>query len=203
MENKKIIIVILVITLIVSVLINIFLGINYIKQKNKIPSWNKEVISEKEAAKDGIYNPEFMQHAIKMAVNSIENQIGGPYGAVIVKNGKIIAETGNQNRVTGDSVSHAEMCCIRMANDVLGTKNLSGCVMYSSSEPCLMCASAIAHAKIDKVYYATNFKDTEELNNSDEEFYSKIYSGETLTESVYVNVENKLEPFASRINEKK
>ena len=107
------------------------------------------------------YNKEFMLEAIRVANENIENQ-GGPFGAVIVKDGKIIAASGNSVTTDNDPTAHAEVNTIRKACKQLGTFNLEGCEIYSSCEPCPMCLSAIYWAHIDKLYYATT-KDDEVL----------------------------------------
>ena len=88
------------------------------------------------------YNPEFMKRAIELSIQNIEKG-GGPFAAVIVKDGKIIAECGNSVTLTNDPTAHAEINAIRSACQSLGTFDLTGSDIYSSCEPCPMCLSAI------------------------------------------------------------
>ena len=85
---------------------------------------------------------DFMRQAIALAVDNVENG-GGPFGAVIVKDGKVIATGTNRVTPNNDPTAHAEVCAIRAACAKLGTFNLSGCVLYTSCEPCPMCLGAI------------------------------------------------------------
>ena len=96
---------------------------------------------------------ELMRKAIELSIENVANG-GGPFGAVIAKDGEIIA-TG-VNRVTSqcDPTAHAEVSAIRAAATKLGTFNLSGCEIYTSCEPCPMCLGAIYWARLDKMYYA-------------------------------------------------
>ena len=98
---------------------------------------------------------ELMRKAIELSIENVANG-GGPFGAVIAKDGEIIA-TG-VNRVTSqcDPTAHAEVSAIRAAASKLGTFNLSGCEIYTSCEPCPMCLGAIYWARLDKMYYANN-----------------------------------------------
>jgi tRNA(Arg) A34 adenosine deaminase TadA len=100
-------------------------------------------------------NNRFMQRAIELAVQNVENN-GGPFGAVIVKNDTIIAEGTNRVSANNDPTAHAEMMAIREACKKLNTFDLKGCEIYASCEPCPMCFSAIYWARLDCVYYAAN-----------------------------------------------
>ena len=95
---------------------------------------------------------EFMQKAIDLASENVKAGVGGPFGAVIVKNGQIVAEATNTVTSTNDSTAHAEVNAIRKACANLKTFDLSGCVIYSSCEPCPMCLSALYWAHVDKIY---------------------------------------------------
>ncbi len=116
----------------------------------------------------------FMRAAIKEAEKGIFNNEGGPFGAVIVKNGKIIARGHNQVVKNEDPTCHGEMMAIRKACKKLGTFNLSGCEIYTTGEPCPMCLGAILWARIDKIYYGCNVVDTEMIGFDDLDFYKKI-----------------------------
>ena len=119
------------------------------------------------------YNKEFMLEAIRVANENIENQ-GGPFGAVIVKDGKIIAASGNSVTTDNDPTAHAEVNTIRKACKLLGTFNLEGCEIYSSCEPCPMCLSAIYWAHIDKLYYATTKDDAASIGFDDSFIYHEL-----------------------------
>lgn len=159
------------------------------------PEWLAAPISEEEAAKDGFYNPEFMQMAIDNAKN---NQNGGPIGAVIVKDGKVIASVANENRSQKHSYAHAEMCAIKAAEEALNKRNLAGCQLYTSAQPCLMCASAIAGANIDVVYYAATMEDMKNAGFDDQSEYDLLLGGKNISKSVAVDAPDKLAPFAKK-----
>ncbi len=94
----------------------------------------------------------YMKKALAMAHQAyMRGEV--PVGAVIVKDGKIIAECGNNKESTGDATAHAELLAIQQASRALGTWRLSGCELYVTLEPCPMCAGAIINARIDRVYY--------------------------------------------------
>ena len=95
---------------------------------------------------------EFMREAIRLANESVKNG-GGPFGAVIVKDGEIVAGSANSVTTDNDPTAHAEVNTIRKACRKLGTFDLSGCVIYTSCEPCPMCLGAIYWAHIDRIYY--------------------------------------------------
>lgn len=106
------------------------------------------------------FNPEFMKRAIALSRKaSIEEKSGGVFGAVIVKDGKIVAEGYNQVIRHNDPTWHAEMHAIREACKKLGTPHLKGCVMYTSAECCPMCLSTAYWAHLDKIYYAATTED--------------------------------------------
>lgn len=101
------------------------------------------------------YHPDFMKRAVELSALSLEAKSGrGPFGAVIVYNGKIVAEATNEVMKNNDPTCHAEVNCIRKACEKLQTYDLTGAVLYTSSEPCPMCLSACIWANISTVYYA-------------------------------------------------
>ena len=106
-----------------------------------------------------ILNKKFMRQAIKEARKNLTQMSGGPFGACIVKAGEIIAIARNSVLKT-DATSHAEINAIRKASQKLETFDLSGCVIYSTTEPCPMCFSAIHWAKINALIYGTNILDS-------------------------------------------
>ena len=115
----------------------------------------------------------FMQRAIELSIESI-NSGGGPFGCVIVKDNKIISEGMNRVTVNNDPTAHGEIVAIRLATKSLNNFNLKGCELYSSTEPCPMCLSAIYWARIDKVYYANTRNDAQKINFDDSLIYSEL-----------------------------
>lgn len=118
-------------------------------------------------------NPEFMREAIRLSIENI-NHGGGPFAAVVVKDGKIVAATGNSVTADNDPTAHAEVNAIRQACKKLNTFDLSGCDIYASCEPCPMCLSAIYWAHIDHIYYAATRKDAASIGFDDNMIYEQI-----------------------------
>lgn len=116
----------------------------------------------------------FMLEAIKKAEENINTGKGGPFGAVVVRDGKIIAAVGNRVTSTNDPTAHAEVVAIREACKVLDTFDLTGCEIYASCEPCPMCLGAIMWARIDKLYYAADRNDASRAGFDDELFYTEL-----------------------------
>lgn len=116
---------------------------------------------------------EFMREAIRLANESVRNG-GGPFGAVLVKDGVIIAGSANRVTVDIDPTAHAEVNTIRQACRKLGTFDLSGCVIYTSCEPCPMCLGAIYWARIDRIYYGNNRNDAAEIDFADNFIYEEL-----------------------------
>jgi len=117
---------------------------------------------------------EFIKEAVRISRDNMNDGSGGPFGAVIVKDGKIIASGSNKVTSKNDPTAHAEIEVIRSACQILNTFNLSGCEIYSSCEPCPMCLSAIYWARLDKIYFANTKKDAAEINFDDEFIYEEI-----------------------------
>jgi tRNA(Arg) A34 adenosine deaminase TadA len=115
----------------------------------------------------------FMARAIELSIESV-NTGGGPFGSVIVKDEKIIAEGFNKVTSTNDPTAHGEIVAIRKACKSLNNFNLSGCELYSTCEPCPMCLSAIYWAHIDKVYYANTRDDAKKIDFDDSLIYSEL-----------------------------
>lgn len=115
----------------------------------------------------------FMRQAIALAVENVRNG-GGPFGAVIVKDGKVVATGVNRVTLDNDPTAHAEVSAIRAACTRLGTFNLEGCVIYTSCEPCPMCLGAIYWAHIDKIYYGANQMDAAAVNFDDSFIYREL-----------------------------
>ena len=115
----------------------------------------------------------FMQRAIELSIESV-NKTGGPFGSVIVKGDKIIAEGHNEVTSTNDPTAHGEIIAIRQACKNINDFNLSGCELYSTCEPCPMCLSAIYWARIEKIYYANTRDDAQKIDFDDSLIYSEL-----------------------------
>jgi guanine deaminase len=117
---------------------------------------------------------EFMREAIRLSIDKMEAGFGGPFGAVIVKNGEIIARGYNNVLATNDPTAHAEVDAIRKACKALDTPDLTGCELYTSCEPCPMCLGAIYWARPDKVYYGNTKSDAASIGFDDQFIYEEI-----------------------------
>lgn len=117
---------------------------------------------------------QFMREAIKLSIDSMRAGNGGPFGAVIVKEGKIIARGSNHVTSTNDPTAHAEVVAIREACKVLNTFQLTGCEIYTSCEPCPMCLGAIYWARPDKMYFANTKADAAAIGFDDSFIYDEI-----------------------------
>ena len=115
----------------------------------------------------------FMAKAIELSINSA-NTIGGPFGSVIVKDNKIIAEGSNKVTSSNDPTADGEVVAIREACKKLKTFDLSGCEIYTSCEPCPMCLSAIYWSRLDKIYYANTREDAKNIDFDDSFIYLEI-----------------------------
>lgn len=115
----------------------------------------------------------FMDLAIKEAKKGIESQHGGPFGAVIIKDGKVISKGHNHVVINNDPTLHGEIDAIRKAGKKLKTFDLTGCTLYTTAEPCPMCMAAILWANISQVYYGCNVQDTEIIGFRDKRFYEE------------------------------
>lgn len=123
--------------------------------------------------KKNAFDETFMRRAIRISIGNI-NQNGGPFGAVIVKDGQIVAESGNRVTENLDPTAHAEIMAIRQACEKLKTFDLSGCEIYSSCEPCPMCLSAIYWARLDALYFANTKEDAKRIDFDDSFIYEQI-----------------------------
>ena len=117
---------------------------------------------------------DYMRVANQLAEENLETNAGGPFGAVIVKDGMIIGGGSNHVLENNDPTAHAEIVAIRNACTNLGTYDLSGCELYTSCYPCPMCLSAIIWANIDKVYYGNTKEDAAEIGFRDDFIYKYI-----------------------------
>lgn len=116
---------------------------------------------------------DFMRKAIELSIENVKNG-GGPFGAVIVKDGEIVATGVNRVTANHDPTAHAEVSAIRAACQKLGTFDLSGCEIYTSCEPCPMCLGAIYWAHLDKIYYGNNKTDAARIGFDDSFIYDEL-----------------------------
>ena len=116
---------------------------------------------------------DFMKKAIELSIKNV-NSGGGPFGAIIVKDNKIIAEGANRVTTTNAPTAHGEIVAIREACKKLNNFNLSGAELYSTCEPCPMCLSAIYWARISKIYYANTRDDAQKIDFDDSLIYSEF-----------------------------
>ena len=119
------------------------------------------------------YNKKFMRKAIALSIQNIQKG-GGPFGAVIVKDGKVIATGVNRVTRNTDPTAHAEVTAIRKASKKLGTFDLVGCDIYTSCEPCPMCLGAVYWAHIDRMYYGNTKADAKNVGFDDSFIYDEI-----------------------------
>jgi len=116
---------------------------------------------------------EFMKRAIELSVESVNNG-GGPFGSVIVKDDKIIAEGSNKVTSNNDPTAHGEIVAIREACKKLNNFSLNQCELYSTCEPCPMCLSAIYWARIEKIYYGNTREDARKIDFDDSLIYTEL-----------------------------
>jgi len=117
---------------------------------------------------------EYMREAIRLSVEKMQAGFGGPFGAVIVKNGEIIARGYNNVTSSNDPTAHAEVDAIRKACQVLGTFQLDDCELYTSCEPCPMCLGAIYWARPKVVYYGNTKVDAAKIGFDDQFIYEEL-----------------------------
>ncbi|PPQ30787.1 nucleoside deaminase [Rhodopila globiformis] len=119
-------------------------------------------------------NEHHMRRAIALSMQMMRSNRGGPFGAVIVKDGKVIAEGANEVTSTNDPTAHAEITAMRRACQALQTFDLSGCEIYTNCEPCPMCLGAIYWARISRIYYANDRHDAARVGFRDDQLYCEI-----------------------------
>lgn len=117
---------------------------------------------------------QYLRRAIELAVENVQSGRGGPFGAVIVRDGEIIAEGANTVTSANDPTAHAEIEAIRAACKALGRFDLKGCAIYASCEPCPMCLGAIYWARLDALYFAASHKDASQAGFDDSFIYTQI-----------------------------
>lgn len=138
-----------------------------------------------------MYEKRFMEEAIRLAVENVKNGTGGPFGSVVVKDGKIVAACGNTVTPDNDPTAHAEVNAIRSACRKLGTFQLIGCEVYASCEPCPMCLGAIYWARPDKLYYACTKEDAADAGFDDSFIYKEIAMPEAKRSIPFINHKEK------------
>ena len=141
---------------------------NNLEEKNK-----REESASKREVTITEQDKEFMREAIRLADESVKNG-GGPFGAIIVKDGEIIAGKSNSVTIENDPTAHAEVNTIREACHRLETFDLSGSTIYTSCEPCPMCLGAIYWARISRIFYGNTRKDAREINFADDFIYEEL-----------------------------
>lgn len=141
---------------------------------------------------------QFLQQAIELASKNVINN-GGPYGAIVVKQGKIIASSGNRVTENNDPTAHAEIMAIRLACNRLNDFSLSNCILYSSCEPCPMCLGAIYWARMKTVYFACNRFDAAKAGFDDSFIYEEIAISPEKRQiaMVHLKLDNAQKPFLS------
>ena len=119
-------------------------------------------------------NPDFLRRAIALATENVKSGAGGPFGAVVVRDGKIAGEGVNSVTASADPTAHAEVNAIRGAAKTLGTFTLAGCELYTSCEPCPMCLAAAYWARLDAVYYGASAADAASAGFDDAFLYAEL-----------------------------
>jgi guanine deaminase len=119
-------------------------------------------------------NPKFMRAAIRLSIDMMRRGKGGPFGAVVVKRGKIVGRGCNEVTSSDDPTAHAEIVAIRDACRRLKTFDLGGCELYASCEPCPMCLSAIYWARIPRLFYGNTRKDAAKIAFDDDFIYREV-----------------------------
>lgn len=130
----------------------------------------------------------FMKRAIEIAREGMNNNLGGPFGAVIVKDGKIIAESNNEVTSTNDPTAHAEVAVIRKACKKLNAFQLNECILFTSCEPCPMCLGAIYWARLKAVFYGCTKEDAAQINFDDNFIYKELEKSIPEREIPFANI---------------
>ena len=146
------------------------LSVSYVAINASVVS--SKIIDKRSVSQMNIFH--FMDEAIKEAEIGVQKNDGGPFGAVIVKDGKIIARGHNMVLQTNDPTAHAEIVAIRKASNKLKNFDLKGCQLYTTCEPCPMCLSAIFWSRIDKLYYGCSKEDAAKIGFDDKLFYEML-----------------------------
>lgn len=144
----------------------------------------------------------FMSKAVEAALEAMNKDEGGPFGAVVVKDNNIVGFGKNQVNINTDPSAHAEVMAIRNACKNLNSLDLSGCILFSSCEPCPMCLGAIYWAKLDKVYYGCSIIDSSSIGFEDKHIYNQIDVKKEDRQIPFIQIHREiaLEPFQKFIN---
>ncbi|MBM3754110.1 MAG: nucleoside deaminase [Acidobacteria bacterium] len=139
----------------------------------------------------------WLERAVELAAANAASGAGGPFGAVIVRDGAIIAEGANSVVRTADPTAHAEVVAIRNAASARGSHELTGCTLFASCEPCPMCLGAILWARIDRVYFAATKSDAAAAGFDDSLFYEQFGkpAGERIVPMLQQSVADRVRPF--------
>lgn len=119
-------------------------------------------------------NPAFLREAIRLSIDKMECNEGGPFGAVVVRQGKIIGRGWNRVTSTNDPTAHAEVVAIRDACAHVGSYSLAGCEIYCSCEPCPLCLAAVYWARLERIYHAATRDDAAAAGFDDRAFYEEL-----------------------------
>lgn len=120
------------------------------------------------------FDPVFLHEAIRLSIEKMEANEGGPFGAIVVRDGEIVGRGWNRVTSTNDPTAHAEVVAIRDACSCLQTFSLAGCQVYSSCEPCPLCLAGIYWSRLDRIYYAATSEDAASAGFDDRHFYREI-----------------------------
>jgi len=134
---------------------------------------NLSEVTSSNSPQDMAFHKKMMHRACRLAEKSVKKG-GGPFGAVITKDGKIVAESSNSVTLDNDPTAHAEVNTIRKACQNLGTFDLTGCVIYTSAEPCPMCFGAIYWAHLDHIYYGNDKREAANIGFDDDFIYKEL-----------------------------
>lgn len=150
------------------------------------------------------YNEKYMKMAAELSLQNVDNG-GGPFGAVIVRDGEIVSTGVNKVTIDNDPTAHAEVNAVRAACKKLGTFKLEGCTVYSSCEPCPMCLSALYWAGVRKVFYGNTKEDADNIGFSDKFIYEELDKNPADRTMKGVNVDSRdtikaFERWASKID---
>jgi len=135
---------------------------------------------------------DFINRAIELSQENLETNDGGPFGAVIVKNGEVIGEGNNRVTSTNDPTAHAEIVAIRNACQNINSFSLDGCEIYTSCEPCPMCLAAIYWARIKLIYYANTKYDAAEIGFDDSYIYDQITCNSNLRDIKMIKIDSQI-----------
>ncbi len=132
----------------------------------------------------------FMQMAVDLSQYALDSKCGGPFGAIIVKNGKIIGSSGNRVFADCDPTAHAEVMAIREACKNLKSTDLSGCEIYTSAEPCPLCTAAIYWSKIEAVYYSNTEEESMEYGFADKVILAELRKPKAKRKLLFKKIKN-------------